>query len=118
MEYKITLHVQIDDEETLEDFITILETTVPYIADNVVVTSEKVEEQIMTPITVGMQVVVNSPEDSLMGTIVTTTCPVFEKDYPDVPGMHILIEGDLEPICFPAEWVVPYIDIYNGMECE
>ena len=65
----------------------------------------------MTQIAVGMQVVVRTPEEDLMGTVIETPCPI----YPRYGGAHVLIEGDKEgeEICFSASWIIPYIDIYE-----
>lgn len=60
------------------------------------------------PIIVGSQVVV---EGQGIGTVVTVGCPVF-----DLPAYHVIIEGDRESICFPADRVKLYADVYAGIE--
>ena len=42
MSIRITIELEVSEEEVLRDVLTILETTLPYIADNVVVCSEEV----------------------------------------------------------------------------
>lgn len=59
------------------------------------------------PIVVGSQVVV---KDNGMGTVETVGCPVF-----DLPAYHVRIEGDREAICFPADHVRLYADVYAGL---
>ncbi len=40
MERVITIHLQVLDNETMQDILEMLELTLPYMADNVVVTSD------------------------------------------------------------------------------
>lgn len=64
------------------------------------------------PIVVGSQVVV---VDHGMGTVVEVGCPTFGEEAG--PAFHVRIEGDREPICFRAEDVKLYADVYAEEPC-
>jgi hypothetical protein len=59
------------------------------------------------PIRVGSQVVV---EGHGMGMVTVVGCPIFGTEAG--PALHVRIEGDREDICFPADIVRLYADIY------
>ena len=45
MQVKFTVHCETDDLETINDGLKILETTLPYMFDNVVVTYKEIESE-------------------------------------------------------------------------
>lgn len=66
---------------------------------------------------IGSQVIV---DDHGMGTVTAVGCPVFGPGGTEPidgagPAYHVRIEGDREPICFPASRVTLYADAYAAM---